>query len=124
MKRQSVCFFTAIALGILLAAGAVTGQEKHEPAQKGEMKSTGMSMEGMMKECNDHHQAITKGIDEATKTLEGAKQSNDPAKMRAAIDQVQKHLTEMKEHMAMCSNMMSMMEKMEGMKGMMKDKSK
>jgi hypothetical protein len=71
-----------------------------------------------------HHQSVTKSIDETSKTIEGAKQSNDPAKMRAALDQAQKQLTEMKEHMAMCSNMMGMMEKMQGTGGMMKDKQK
>ena len=58
------------------------------------------------------------------KALEAAKQSNDPAKMRTAIDEAQKQLTEMKEHMTKCSNMMSMMEKMQGMGGMMKGESK
>jgi hypothetical protein len=124
MKSQRAWFFTGVALAVLLAVGGVPAQEKHEPAQKGEMKSMGMPMEGMMKECREHHQAMTKNMDQMSKTLEGAKQSNDPAKMRAGIDQAQKHLSEMKEHMAKCSNMMSMMEKMEGMKGMMKDKSK
>jgi Ferritin-like domain len=123
MKAQRA-LFAGFVLAMMLAAGGVPAQEKHEPAQKGEMKSMGMSMEGMMKECREHHQAMTKSIDQMSKTLEGTKQSNDPAKMRAAIDQAQKHLAEMKEHMAMCSKMMGMMEKMEGMKGMMKDKSK
>jgi uncharacterized protein YPO0396 len=91
--------------------------------QKGEMKSMGsMSTDGMMKECNEHHQAMTKSIDQMSKTLEGAKQSNDPGKMRAAIDQAQKQLGEMKEHMAMCGNMMNMMQKMQG--GMMKGSPK
>jgi hypothetical protein len=44
--------------------------------------------------------------------------------MRTAIDQAQKQLAEMKEHMSKCENMMSMMEKKEGMGGMMKGKSK
>ena len=66
----------------------------------------------------------SKNIDEATKALEDAKQSNDPAKMRAAMDQAQKQLTEMKEHMSMCGNMMNMMQKMQGMGGMMKGGSK
>jgi len=44
--------------------------------------------------------------------------------MRAAIDQAQKQLMEMKEHMTMCRNMMGMMEKMQGMGGMMKGGSK
>ncbi len=38
--------------------------------QKGEMKSMGnTSMEGMMKECNEHHQAMTKSVDQMSKTL-------------------------------------------------------
>jgi hypothetical protein len=40
--------------------------------------------------------------------------------MRAAL--AQKQLTEMKEHMTMCDNMMGVMEKMQGTGGMMKDK--
>ena len=42
--------------------------------------------------------------------------------MRAAIDQAQKQLADMKDHMAMCGNMMNMMQKMQG--GMMKGSSK
>jgi hypothetical protein len=90
-----------------------------QPQQKGEMKSMrSMSMEGMMKECKEHHQAMTKSMDEMSKTLEGAKQSNDPGKVRTAIDQAQKQLADMKEHMSRCGNMINMMHKMQG--GMMK----
>jgi hypothetical protein len=42
--------------------------------------------------------------------------------MRAAIDQAQKQLAAMKDHMAMCGNMMNMMQKMQA--GMMKGSSK
>jgi len=115
----------AFSLGVI-ATSQISAQEK--PAQKGDMKSMGdMSMGGMMKQCHEHHDAMTKNMDEASKTLDGAKQSNDPAKMRAAIDQAQKQLAEMKEHMSMCGNMMNMMEKMGGMGGMggmMKGESK
>src|SRR5713226_1695137 len=89
-----------------LAAQQPSGQGSQQPPQKGEMKSMGsMSMDGMMKECSEHHQAVTKSIDQTSKAMEGAKQSNDPAQMRAAIDQAQKQLGEMKDHMAMCGNM-------------------
>jgi len=63
-----------------------------------------------------------KSLDQTNKTLEGAKQSNDPDKMRAAIHQAQKQLADMKDHMTMCGNMMNMMQKMQG--GMMKGGSK
>jgi len=89
------------------------------------MKSMGdMSMGGMIKQCHEHHRAMTKKMDEVSKTLEEAEQSNDLAKVRAAIDQAQKQLAEMKEHMNMCGNMMHMMEKMQGIGGMMKGDSK
>jgi hypothetical protein len=125
MKPSQILNTTlASAVVIFLASGFVaaqqpSGQQEKQPSQKGEMKSMGnMSMDGMMKECNEHHQTMTKSVDGMSKALEEAKQSNDPAKMRAAIDQAQKQLGEMKEHMAMCGNMMNMMQKMQG--GMMK----
>ena len=47
-------------------------------------------------------------MDRTLKTIEEARTSNDPAKMRAALEQVQKPLTEMKSHMRMCDHMMGM----------------
>jgi hypothetical protein len=125
MRYFRVWSVTVIFLTIILAGHEVPGQEKQQPSHKSEMKPMQkMSMDDMMKECSEHHQAMTKSVDQMSKTLEGGKQSNDPGKMRAAIDQAQKQLSDMKEHMTMCGNMMSMMEKMQGMGGMMKDKSK
>jgi hypothetical protein len=128
MKRSKIVN-TAIAstVVIILASGFLSAQQppgqQKQPSQKGEMKSMGnMSMEGMMKECSEHHQAVTKSLDQTSKTLEGAKQSNDPDKMRAAIDQAQKQIADIKDHMTMCGNMMNMMQKMQG--GMMKGSSK
>jgi len=128
MKRSKIVN-TAIAstVVIILASGFLSAQQppgqQKQPSQKGEMKSMGnMSMEGMMKECSEHHQAVTKSLDQTSKTLEGAKQSNDPDKMTAAIDQAQKQIADMKDHMTMCGNMMNMMQKMQG--GMMKGSSK
>ena len=127
--KHSKIVITAIAstVVIILASGFLSAQQapgqQKQPSQKGEMKSMGnMSMDGMMKECSEHHQAVTKSLDQTSKTLEGAKQSNDPDKMRAAIDQAQKQLADMKDHMTMCGNMMNMMQKMQG--GMMKGSSK
>ena len=86
-----------LASGFLLAQQA-PGQQEKQPSQKGEMKSMEkMSMDGMMKECSEHHQAVTKSLDQTSKTLEGAKQSNDPNKMRAAIDEAQKQLADMNQ---------------------------
>lgn len=78
-----------------------------------------MSMKEMMDGCHNHCQDTSKAIDQVLNNLNQAKASNDRAKMRAAIGQVQKPLSEMKQHMTMCTQMMGMMEKMHG--GMMKD---
>jgi len=129
MKRSKIAnTAVASAVVLILASGFLPaqqppGQQEKQPSQKGEMKSMeNMSMGGMMKECSEHHQAVTKSLDQTSKTLEGAKQSNDPDKMRAAIDQAQKQLADMKDHMAMCGDMMNMMQKMQG--GMMKGSAK
>lgn len=120
MKRSKIVnTVIASTVVIILGSGSLSAQQK-QPSQKGEMGN--MSMDGMMKECSEHHQAVTKSLDQTSKTLEGAKQSNDPDKMRAAIDEAQKQLADMKDHMTMCGNMMNMMQKMQG--GMMKGSSK
>ena len=46
--------------------------------------------------------------------MDEAKQSNDLAMLRADVDQAQKSLAEMKNHMSMCMNMMDRMEKTHG----------
>jgi hypothetical protein len=61
-----------------------------------------------MKECRQHCQRTRESAANLQKTLEDAKQSNDPAKMRNAIEQAQKPLAEMQSHMDMCMNMMGM----------------
>jgi hypothetical protein len=71
-------------------------------------------MAGMMKECRQRCQATQASIDQLSKSLEEARHSNDPAKMRAAIDRAQKPLQEMRDHMAGCMNMMQMMQNMHG----------
>lgn len=91
-----------------------------QPAPSGQMKS----MDDVRKECRTHCQATTTSIEQLVKRMEEAKQSNDPAQMRAALDEAQKPLAEMKGHMAGCMNMMDMMQHMHGgMGGMMHEGS-
>ena len=85
---------------------------RDKPAQAAPEKP--MAMGDMMKGCQEHCQATTKSIDQLTRTIDEAKASNDPAKMRAALDQAGKPLSDMKQHMTMCMNMMKMMENMRG----------
>ena len=125
MNLLKVWLFTSVVFAFVVASNPAPGQEKQPPSPSGQMKSMEkMSMDDMMKDCMQNHQAAMKSIDQMSKMMEGAKQSNDPGKMRSALDQAQKQLAEMKEHMSKCDKMMSMMEKTDGMGGMMKGKSK
>jgi hypothetical protein len=56
-------------------------------------------------------------IDQMTKMMQQAKQSNNSDKMRDALDESQRPLKDMKERMTMCTNMMNMMQNMSGSMG-------
>lgn len=43
----------------------------------------------MMKNCQEDCQVTSKTIDQLTRTIDEAKNSNDPVKIRAALDQAQ-----------------------------------
>lgn len=73
-----------------------------------------MNMGDMMKQCKDHCQRTTTAINQTRKDIEAAEQSNDPAKMRAALEQTDKHLSDMSQHMNSCMSMMNMMQIMQG----------
>lgn len=107
----------SLALTALVAAQqpATSGQQKQSQPQDEKMKMMdNMSMGDMMKECRKHCEATTNSIDQMTKMMEEAKQSNDPTKMRSALDSAQKPFTEVKDHMTMCMHMMDMMQQMHG----------
>jgi hypothetical protein len=118
LRQRSAVGILGFGLVFLPAAKVIAQQSQTQQKSEKDSSMGHMSMDQMMKDCKEHHQSAMKSIDQMTKIMDGAKQSNDPAKMRAAMDQSQKQLAEMKEHMTMCGNMMSMMEKMQGMGGM------
>jgi YHS domain-containing protein len=62
--------------------------------------------------------ATTKTIEQLLATIEQAKASNDAARMRAALDQAQKPLADMRDHMNMCMTKMGNMQGMGNMHGM------
>jgi YHS domain-containing protein len=106
MKEITTVAIVAVFLGV--SAVAQQTPDKRSP-QGGQM-----TMGDMMKGCREHCQATTKSMEQMGKSMDEAKASTDPAKVRAALDQAQKPLADMKEHMGMCMNMMAMMEKMHG----------
>ena len=101
----------------LLDSPVMAEQNKAESREgMGDMQS----MSQMMAECQKHQQVMVNAMDQMTKMMQEAKQSNSPTNMRAALDEAQKPLMDMKERMKMCMNMMNMMQNMpRGMSGQM-----
>ena len=113
MKYTTLRTALMSSVGVLALSALVAAEQPSASQQR--------SMDDMMKECRSHCQATTTSIEQLTKRMEEAKQSNDPEQMRTVLDQAQTSLTEMQNHMRGCRNMMSMMEHMHGgMGGMMK----
>ena len=59
--------------------------------------------------CQTHCQATSTAIDALRTRVQAAQASNDPAQMRAVLDEVQPPLAAMQEHIATCLHMMGMM---------------
>ena len=117
MTNKITALFSVAALAAVLA----TGQEASPKPQ--DRQSGGMKMGGMMtQECRKHCREITGSMSKLSQVIEEAKKSGDPAKMRAALDQVEKQHAGMDQHMSMCMRAMDNIDKMhggmEGKKGM------
>jgi small-conductance mechanosensitive channel len=112
MKRYANTFL-AIGAALLLGGSAIAQQDQQQRPSTTQEKPQ-MSMDDMMEGCREHCQQTSASIDRLMQRMDEARQSNDPAKMRAMLDEAQKPLADMKQHMNMCMNMMGMMQKMHG----------
>lgn len=106
-KLTAVLVSLVMGLGIVLAAQQSSGG--------------GPQHDKMMENCHNDMQKIMAENSQAKKQIEEAKASNDPAKMRAALDQAEKSLDAMDSHMKKCREMMG---NMQGKHGMMPDQQK
>lgn len=97
---------TTTALLALSAFGQQSNAGSNQPIQGMQMSGGTMSGNGMM-ECQKDNKSMMNHNSKTTKDIEAAKASNDPAKMRAALDEAEKALTPMNEHMHRCMNMMN-----------------
>lgn len=114
MKAGAVII--AVTLSTVMTAGLVAQSPKN-PSAESQKNGQMMSMDNMMKQCRDHCTKASKQMDDVMKMMNDARQSNDVNKMRAAMDQMQQPMADMKEHMNGCMSMMDMMQKMSGMMG-------
>ncbi len=108
---------TAAFAAMCLAVPAVAQQSRQnsqetqgmQGAQSGTMQHGQNSQSDMMQKCHKEMQQIRQSNDQLSKHLEAAKQSNDPAKMRAALDEAEQALAAMDRHMDGCMSMMNNM---------------
>lgn len=129
MKPQLRTLSLTIAASLMIAATGWAQQPSTNDSQpmqnmqgmqmqNGQINNGKTSMNRMMQGCHKHMQSTMKSNAQTTKDIEAAKQSNDPAKMRAALDEAEKALSPMNEHMKGCMRMMNMMQNMRGNGGM------
>ena len=135
MKRQIRTLALAVAVALMLAASVWAQQPSNNNDQQmkdmpgmqmknGQMQhDKKMSNDQMMQSCHKNMQSMMDSNAQTTKDIEAAKQSNDPAKMRAALDEAEKALAPMNDHMKNCMGMMNMMQGMHGKGGMMSGES-
>ena len=126
MNNKLTVLSVAGAFGLMIATAMWAQQpntnndqqmQNMQGMQNGQMQSgQKMSKDQMMQACHKHMESMMNSNAQTTKDIEAAKQSNDPEKMRAALDEAKKALSPMNEHMKGCMNMMK---NMQGKSGMM-----
>lgn len=75
------------------------------------------SMTSMMPQCREHLQAASASIDQILKMMDDAQQSNDPTRMRQAMQDAQTRMRDMRQNMSACADMMGQMQNMPGTMG-------
>ncbi len=127
MVKTSNVILTVL-LALVLGAGvAVAQQDRMAMPDQSQAKP---NSEDMMKACHKHGAESMAALDKLEKTIAAGRESNDPAKMKAALDTAQKQLAEAKHHMSMCPMMSGGnmqhggMEHMDHMKGMSDESEK
>jgi GTP-binding protein EngB required for normal cell division len=85
---------------LLLTATIVVAQ--HDHAATTNQSGSQAADNDMMKSCQKHGTETMAAFDKLDKTIAAGRESNDPAKMKAALDQAQTQLAEAKHHMSMC----------------------
>lgn len=130
MKNQVKVLSLTVATTLMLAVSAFAQQPNNKNDQQmqdmkdmpgmqmknGEMQNGHKPKDQMMQSCHKNMRTMMDSNAQTTKDIQAAKQSNEPAKMRAALDEAEKALSPMNEHMKNC---MSMMKNMQGMGGKM-----
>ena len=119
LKNPLITAAMAFALAIPVLAQQSNTSNQQEQGMQG-MQSEQMqhgSMDQMMQKCRSTMLPMMNRNSQARKDIASAKASNDPAKMRSALDEAEKAIDGMDAHMNSCMSMMNMMQNMHGMMG-------
>lgn len=98
-----------VAMTLVLAFSVAAQQQPETGQQQQQMQGMqGMhgQMHGMMQDCHKNMQKMMQSNEQTRKDIQAAKASNDAAKMRAALDEADKALGSMQDHMSNCMSMM------------------
>jgi hypothetical protein len=65
----------------------------------------------MVKECRQQHENVANTVDELLVELETAQRSHDAARTRAVLELAQMRLADLKQDMALCTNLINMIDR-------------
>lgn len=99
-NTKKVVWLAVLALVISAAAAA---QHDHKAMTSQAQSKSGS--EEMIKSCQKHGSETAAALDKLDKTIASGRQSDDPAKMKAALNEAQTQLAEARHHMSMCPMM-------------------
>jgi phage shock protein A len=114
MANAAAALFVLLGLSLFSwsqQAGTGSSSMQMQKQQKGGHHSA-------MMECHQNMQSMRQSNDKLRATIAEAKRSNDPAKMRAALDDAEKSIDSMDNRMDRCMSMMNMMQNMHGQRMM------
>jgi hypothetical protein len=105
MKRHSLLG----TLGIAAAVGLSFYWQEGASGQSGTLSIEATKL--MVKECREQHENVADTIEEVLVEMEHAQRSHDAARMRAVLELSRMKLEELKQEMALCTNLMNMIER-------------
>src|SRR5918993_1283163 len=88
---------------VLISVGAFALLQGGAVAQHAQQTGTTQATAAPLASCAQVQPAVDNLIAEAMRRLEGARQTNDPAQMRAAVDHFGSALRDIRTHLAPCA---------------------
>ena len=104
MKSRDVVKMCAVSLALAMPTPGVAAQQA-APGQDAPAAAPQQNASAAIGECAQAQPRVAQTIDAANMRIEGARQSNSPAAMRAAMDDLQGALGSLRAQLAACTNL-------------------